>query len=70
MKGERYVTTLRSEINETKTVISKIVFVDKLQDTVKKMQNISQYSNVVTKRLLNLLLVQTKRYQNMKVGIL
>lgn len=70
MKGERYVTTLRSEINETKTVISKIVFVDKLHDTVKKMQNISQYSNVVTKRLLNLLLVQTKTYQNMKGGIL
>lgn len=70
MKGERYVTTLRSGINETKTVISKIVFVDKLQDTVKKMQNISQYSNVVTKRLLNLLLVQTKTYQNMKGGIL
>ena len=70
MKGERYVTALRSEINETKTVISKIVFVDKLHDTVKKMQNISQYSNVVTKRLLNLLLVQTKRYQNMKVGIM
>ena len=36
MKGERYVTALRSEINETKTVISKIVFVDKLHDTVKK----------------------------------
>lgn len=70
MKGERYVTTLRSGINETKTVISKIVFVDKLHDTVKKMQNISQYSNVVTKRLLNLLLVQTKTYQNMKGGIL
>lgn len=70
MKGERYVTTLRSGINETKTVITKIVFVDKLHDTVKKMQNISQYSNVVTKRLLNLLLVQTKTYQNMKGGIL
>lgn len=70
MKGERYVTTLRSGINETKTVIETIGFVDKLHDTVKKMENISQYSNVVTKRLLNLLLVQTKRYQNMKVGIL
>ena len=70
MKGERYVTTLTSGINETKTVIELIGFVDKLHDTVKKMQNISQYSNVVTKRLLNLLLVQTKRYQNMKVGIL
>ena len=70
MKGERYVTTLRSGINETKTVITKIVFVDKLHDTVKKMQNISQYSNVVTKRLLNLLLVQTKTYQNMKGRIL
>ena len=70
MKGERYVTTLTSGINETKTVIETIGFADKLHDTVKKMQNISQYSNVVTKRLLNLLLVQTKRYQNMKVGIL